>query len=132
MKKTNAIAMLLAGGQGTRLEALTRENAKPGVMFGGKYRIIDFSLSNCFHSEIYTVGVMTQYKPLLLNRYISNGNAWALDKVNQVRIYSHRTCVKITLNGTAEQLMLSTKTLNLLRCMTQSMWSFYLGITFIK
>lgn len=83
MKKTDAIAMLLAGGQGTRLEALTRENAKPGVMFGGKYRIIDFSLSNCFHSEIYTVGVMTQYKPLLLNRYIGNGNAWALDKVNQ-------------------------------------------------
>lgn len=83
MKKTDAIAMLLAGGQGTRLEDLTLKNAKPGVMFGGKYRIIDFSLSNCFHSEIYTVGVMTQYKPLLLNRYIGNGNAWALDKVNQ-------------------------------------------------
>lgn len=83
MKKTDVIAMLLAGGQGTRLEDLTQHNAKPGVMFGGKYRIIDFSLSNCFHSEIYTVGVMTQYRPLLLNRYISNGNAWALDKVNQ-------------------------------------------------
>ncbi|MFC4386900.1 glucose-1-phosphate adenylyltransferase [Gracilibacillus marinus] len=83
MKKANTIAMLLAGGQGTRLEDLTINNAKPGVMFGGKYRIIDFSLSNCFHSEIYTVGVMTQYKPLLLNRYIGNGNAWALDKMNQ-------------------------------------------------
>lgn len=83
MKKPDAIAMLLAGGQGTRLEDLTKRNAKPGVMFGGKYRIIDFSLSNCFHSEIYTVGVMTQYKPLLLNRYIGNGNSWALDKLGQ-------------------------------------------------
>ncbi|SDC28065.1 glucose-1-phosphate adenylyltransferase [Pelagirhabdus alkalitolerans] len=83
MKKPNTIAMLLAGGQGSRLEQLTSNNAKPGVMFGGKYRIIDFSLSNCFHSEIYTVGVMTQYKPLLLNRYIGNGGAWALDKVDQ-------------------------------------------------
>jgi glucose-1-phosphate adenylyltransferase len=83
MGKNECIAMLLAGGQGSRLKNLTKNNAKPGVMFGGKYRIIDFSLSNCFHSDIYTVGVLTQYKPLLLNRYIGNGRAWALDKLGQ-------------------------------------------------
>jgi glucose-1-phosphate adenylyltransferase len=83
MSKQKCIAMLLAGGQGSRLKSLTQDNAKPGVMFGGKYRIIDFSLSNCFHSGIYTVGVLTQYKPLLLNRYIGTGNAWALDKIDQ-------------------------------------------------
>lgn len=83
MKETETVAMLLAGGEGTRLEDLTDNMAKPGVMFGGKYRIIDFSLSNCFHSEIYTVGVMTQYRPLMLNRYIGTGSAWALDKQGQ-------------------------------------------------
>ena len=83
MSKQKCIAMLLAGGQGSRLKDLTNNNAKPGVMFGGKYRIIDFSLSNCFHSNIYTVGVLTQYKPLLLNRYIGTGDAWALDKLDQ-------------------------------------------------
>lgn len=83
MGNNECIAMLLAGGQGSRLKSLTKNNAKPGVMFGGKYRIIDFSLSNCFHSDIYTVGVLTQYKPLLLNKYIGNGSAWALDKREQ-------------------------------------------------
>jgi glucose-1-phosphate adenylyltransferase len=83
MNNQKCIAMLLAGGQGSRLKDLTNNNAKPGVMFGGKYRIIDFSLSNCFHSHIYTVGVLTQYKPLLLNRYIGTGNSWALDKLDQ-------------------------------------------------
>lgn len=83
MSNQKCIAMLLAGGQGSRLKDLTNNNAKPGVMFGGKYRIIDFSLSNCFHSHIYTVGVLTQYKPLLLNRYIGTGNSWALDKLDQ-------------------------------------------------
>ena len=71
--------MLLAGGQGTRLEALTADVAKPAVPFGGKYRIIDFTLSNCTNSGIDTVGVLTQYQPLLLNSYLSNGSAWDLD-----------------------------------------------------
>ena len=78
MKKT-CIAMLLAGGQGSRLYALTRNVAKPNVPFGGKYRIIDFPLSNCANSGIDTVGVLTQYKPLMLNRYIGNGQPWDLD-----------------------------------------------------
>ena len=72
------IAMLLAGGQGSRLGALTKRIAKPAVSFGGKYRIIDFSLSNCTNSHIDTVGVLTQYKPLVLNAYIGTGVAWDL------------------------------------------------------
>ncbi len=79
MRKKECIAMLLAGGQGSRLGALTRKTAKPVVAFGGKYRIIDFSLSNCIHSNIDTVGVLTQYKPLVLNAYLANGSAWDLD-----------------------------------------------------
>lgn len=73
------VAMLLAGGQGNRLGCLTKRIAKPAVSFGGKYRIIDFSLSNCNNSGIDTVGVLTQYKPLLLNSYIGIGSAWDLD-----------------------------------------------------
>ncbi|MCQ4638316.1 glucose-1-phosphate adenylyltransferase [Anaerovorax odorimutans] len=79
MRKQECVAMLLAGGQGSRLGALTRNIAKPAVAFGGKYRIIDFSLSNCTNSNIHTVGVLTQYKPLLLNSYIGTGAAWDLD-----------------------------------------------------
>ncbi|MBR3294150.1 MAG: glucose-1-phosphate adenylyltransferase [Oscillospiraceae bacterium] len=78
MKKT-CIAMLLAGGQGSRLYALTQHAAKPSVPFGGKYRIIDFPLSNCANSGIDTVGVLTQYRPLQLNSYIGNGQPWDLD-----------------------------------------------------
>ena len=78
MSKT-CIAMLLAGGQGSRLYALTQDVAKPGVPFGGKYRIIDFPLSNCANSGIDTVGVLTQYRPLQLNSYIGNGQPWDLD-----------------------------------------------------
>ena len=73
--------MLLAGGQGTRLYALTKKLAKPAVPFGGKYRIIDFPLSNCVNSGIDTVGVLTQYQPLLLNEYIGNGQPWDLDRL---------------------------------------------------
>lgn len=72
--------MLLAGGQGSRLYALTNKIAKPAVTFGGKYRIIDFPLSNCVNSGIDTVGVMTQYQPLILNEYIGNGELWDLDR----------------------------------------------------
>ena len=80
--KKEMIAMLLAGGQGNRLHVLTRERAKPAVPFGGKYRIIDFTLSNCSNSGIDTVGVLTQYKPLELNAYIANGQPWDLDRLN--------------------------------------------------
>ena len=73
--------MLLAGGQGSRLYALTKKLAKPAVPFGGKYRIIDFPLSNCVNSGIDTVGILTQYQPLLLNEYIGNGQPWDLDRV---------------------------------------------------
>ncbi len=78
----DCVAMILAGGQGTRLGALTKNVAKPAVAFGGKYRIIDFPLSNCVHSGIDTVGVLTQYQPLELNTYIGNGNPWDLDRNN--------------------------------------------------
>lgn len=79
-KKKECVAMLLAGGQGSRLYALTTQIAKPAVTFGGKYRIIDFPLSNCVNSGIDTVGVLTQYQPLVLNEYISNGQPWDLDR----------------------------------------------------
>ncbi len=80
--KKEMIAMLLAGGQGSRLFVLTNSRAKPAVPFGGKYRIIDFTLSNCSNSGIDTVGVLTQYKPLELNAYIGNGQPWDLDRMN--------------------------------------------------
>ena len=76
------IAMLLAGGQGSRLYALTQKLAKPAVPFGGKYRIIDFPLSNCINSGIDTVGILTQYQPLVLNEYIGNGQPWDLDRLH--------------------------------------------------
>ncbi|MEG1519671.1 MAG: glucose-1-phosphate adenylyltransferase [Clostridia bacterium] len=80
MAKKETIAMLLAGGQGSRLYALTNKIAKPAVPFGSKYRIIDFVLSNCINSNIDTVGVLTQYQPLVLNEYIGNGQPWDLDR----------------------------------------------------
>ena len=79
MRKKECVAMLLAGGQGSRLGVLTEKIAKPAVSFGGKYRMIDFSLSNCVNSGIDTVGVLIQYKPSLLNRYLGTGAAWDLD-----------------------------------------------------
>ena len=79
-KKKECVAMLLAGGQGSRLYALTQKTAKPAVSYGGKYRIIDFPLSNCINSGVDTVGVLTQYRPLLLNEYIGNGLPWDLDR----------------------------------------------------
>lgn len=79
-KKKKWIAMLLAGGHGSRLHSLTETIAKPAVQFGGKYRIIDFALSNCINSGIDTIGVLTQYQPLVLNEYIGNGEPWDLDR----------------------------------------------------
>ena len=80
INKKECVAMLLAGGQGSRLYALTNKIAKPAVTYGGKYRIIDFPLSNCVNSGIDTVGVLTQYQPLILNDYIGNGEPWDLDR----------------------------------------------------
>lgn len=80
MSKKECIAMLLAGGQGSRLGALTSNVAKPAVSFGGKFRIIDFALSNCANSNVNTVGVLTQYRPYLLHSYIGTGEAWNLDE----------------------------------------------------
>lgn len=80
LRKKECVAMLLAGGQGSRLYALTSNIAKPAVCFGAKYRIIDFPLSNCINSGIDTVGVLTQYQPLILNEYVGNGQPWDLDR----------------------------------------------------
>lgn len=82
MKKNEMLAMLLAGGQGSRLGILTLNNAKPAVAFGGKYKIIDFPMSNCINSGIDTVGVLTQYQPLFLNQHIGIGIPWDLDRKN--------------------------------------------------
>ena len=82
MIRKEMIAMLLAGGQGSRLGVLTSDVAKPAVAFGGKYRIIDFPLSNCVNSGIDTVGVLTQYQPLRLNAHIGIGIPWDLDRNN--------------------------------------------------
>ncbi|MEI5992864.1 glucose-1-phosphate adenylyltransferase [Candidatus Enterococcus mansonii] len=80
--KTEMLAMILAGGQGTRLGKLTKNIAKPAVPFGGRYRIIDFTLSNCINSGIKNVGVVTQYQPLALNSHIGNGSSWGLDGID--------------------------------------------------
>ena len=82
MPQKEMIAMILAGGQGSRLGPLTKQVAKPAVPFGRKYKIIDFPISNCSNSGIFTVGVLTQYKPLLLNKYIGIGTPWDLDRSN--------------------------------------------------
>lgn len=81
-KKKECLAMILAGGQGSRLMVLTENTAKPAVPFGGKYRLIDFPLSNCVNSGIDTVGILTQYQPLQLNEYIGNGSPWGLNSTN--------------------------------------------------
>lgn len=82
MQKKECVAMLLAGGEGKRLSHLTKNLAKPAVPFGGKYRIIDFTLSNCSNSGFHTVGVLTQYQPMVLNSYIGIGSSWDLDRKN--------------------------------------------------
>ncbi|MBS6164292.1 MAG: glucose-1-phosphate adenylyltransferase, partial [Clostridiales bacterium] len=87
LPKQEIVAMLLAGGQGSRLGVLTKNMAKPAVPYGGKYRIIDFPLSNCVNSGIDTVGVLTQYQPLELNEYIGSGQPWDLDSMNGAGVH---------------------------------------------
>ncbi|MBO7397755.1 MAG: glucose-1-phosphate adenylyltransferase, partial [Clostridia bacterium] len=82
MARKNMIAMILAGGQGSRLSPMTKVMAKPAVSFGGKYKIIDFALSNCSNSGIDTVGILTQFKPQALNSHIGIGTPWDLDRVH--------------------------------------------------
>ena len=82
MARKNMVAMILAGGQGSRLGLMTKKMAKPAVSFGGKYRIIDFALSNCSNSGIDTVGILTQYRPQELNSHIGIGTPWDLDRVH--------------------------------------------------
>ena len=88
--KKECVAMLLAGGQGSRLYVLTGDMAKPAVPFGGKFRIIDFPLSNCTNSGIDTVGVLTQYRPLELNSYIGSGQPWELERLRRLLVQGHR------------------------------------------
>ena len=109
MIKKEMIAMLLAGGQGSRLGILTAKVAKPAVAFGGKYKIIDFPLSNCINSGVDTVGVLTQYQPLRLNDHIGIGMPWDLDRnIGGVTVLPPYEKVR-TRNGTQVRLMLFSR-----------------------
>ena len=123
--KKECVAMLLAGGQGSRLYVLTGDMAKPAVPFGGKFRIIDFPLSNCTNSGIDTVGVLTQYRPLELNSYIGSGQPWELDRLNGgVHIPAPP--------GTRAPPTPSIRTSALWTCTTRSMWRCFPGTTSIR
>ena len=106
MKQNNMLAMILAGGRGSRLHDLTNKVAKPAVSYGGKYRIIDFPLSNCANSGIDVVGVLTQYESILLNSYVAAGRRWGLDaKDSGVYVLPPREKADVDLNvyrGTAD------------------------------
>jgi len=119
--KKEMIAMLLAGGQGSRLGVLTSKVAKPAVSFGGKYRIIDFPLSNCINSGVDTVGVLTQYQPLRLNSHIGIGIPWDLDRNVGVFRYFHHTRRVPTVNGIQVRQMLYIRTLNIWNSIILSM-----------
>ena len=132
LPKQEVVAMLLAGGQGSRLGVLTKKLAKPAVPYGGKYRIIDFPLSNCINSGIETVGVLTQYQPLILNDYIGSGQPWDLDRldagVHVLPPYQH-------IDGSdwyKEPQMRFIRILILLNDMIRITLSFYQVTTYIK
>ena len=105
------VAMILAGGKGTRLKALTKKIAKPAVHFGGKYRIIDFSLSNVANSDITVCGVLTQYESAVLSNYVGNGSTWGFDLMELMVNVNHLLHIKLKkeLIGIMEQLMLFIK-----------------------
>ena len=132
MSKKEIVAMILAGGQGSRLGVLTKKLAKPAVPYGGKYRIIDFPLSNCSNSGIYSVGVLTQYKPLELNAHIGIGSPWDLDrKDGGVRILPHIKKKRVEI-GIRVQKMQYIKILNLLIAKIQTMFLYYQETIYIK
>ena len=108
--KNEMLALILTGGQGTRLGKLTKNIAKPAVQFGGRYRIIDFALSNCANSGIHNVGVITQYQPLALNSHIGNGSSWGLDGINTGVSILHLIQLVKEIVGLKELAMPSSKT----------------------
>ena len=123
MKQNNMLAMILAGGRGSRLHELTNKVAKPAVSYGGKYRIIDFPLSNCANSGIDNVGVLTQYESILLNSYVAAGRRWGLDARTAESMYSHRVKKQMrTWMYTEEQQMQFHRTLILWTCLHQNMY----------
>jgi len=130
--KKKCVAMLLAGGQGSRLYALTKNVAKPAVPYGGKYRLIDFPLSNCTNSGIDTVGVLTQYQPLVLNDYIGNGQPWDLDKMNGGVMFFRLMKHSRVLHGMRVLQMLSIRICVSLRGMTLNTLSFSAVIISIR
>ena len=132
MRLKECVAMILAGGQGSRLGILTQNVAKPAVPFGGKYRIIDFPLSNCSHSGIDTVGVLTQYQPLELNTYIANGQPWDLDRTTEVFLFFLHTHPQKRANGIKEQQTLFIKIWGLWNSLILNMLLFYQVTIFIK
>ena len=119
------IAMLLAGGQGSRLYALTQKLAKPAVPFGGKYRIIDFPLSNCVNSGIDTVGILTQYQPLELNEYIGMGNRGIWTESMEEFMYYHHIRRHLAQIGIKVQQMQFTRIFHLSSAMIRNMSLFY-------
>ena len=120
--KNEMLALILAGGQGTRLGKLTQSIAKPAVQFGGRYRIIDFALSNCANSGIHNVGVITQYQPLALNNHIGNGSSWGLMVSIQVSLFcTYIQPAKETV-GLKGLVTLSTKTLTISTVLILSMF----------
>lgn len=131
-RKMECIAMLLAGGQGSRLGILTKNIAKPAVPYGGKYRIIDFPLSNCVNSGISTVGVLTQYQPLELNDYIGNGQPWDLTAPTAGCI-SFRPISRLKVrNGIKARQTPFTKISTLSTATTPNMWRCFRATIFIK
>ena len=132
MIKKEMIAMLLAGGQGSRLGVLTAKVAKPAVSFGGKYRIIDFPLSNCINSGVDTVGVLTQYQPLRLNTHIGIGIPWDLDRnVEALRFFRLMREAK-AVTGIREPPMPSIKTWNIWKPTIRTTCSSFPAITSIR